>query len=729
MFILYASLVAFVSSGSRTLRVCVSHVDQLPSPDPLIELNQTVVDIYKMNSKFSDVKIELTNVIQPSSGSKSNQMVGFGKLLADKNCNAVIGPSSTDSNTMFISHYLRQKSIPLCSIAQLGADDSTRNLTTNLISVIPSVNMLLEKIYETSQTWDDFQVIMEPSYISLVSAMFVNKTQIVLSTKSGLITNMDESASILAASKSNIVLFLGSPANFEVYYDVVSKKLRNTIEWVLVSLEKIEIKSNWKNVHVAYQSPSTLSNRVTCLKSFISFFEKNGNAINTANNFNAVKINTFHKEFISEINGQFTMSGDLARSWKYANSASVSDEDLFKQVSIADLRQDRGSNLLELYPGAYLALLVICYLFVIVTLLIGVLLRRTRQKKRSGLLDITTLIGIIIGNLYVFAVNSAPTDASCPVSVWFLPIAVSIILSTMIVRSYRLYRIFGGARLQSQRLSDFNLFLIVIAMVFVNVVVLLIWTVADPLKPTINYQYLQMQCSSEYANVFSVILACYNALLLLVAGFLANSTRKIISEYTESTQLAWCVYNVTLWTLISIPIQFTVGLDPMIKQIFVCVIVLLGMNIFTILLFGPSLLKTKHEMTGLKTTMGTTTSVHKINSYTPPDGKIFSHMADICEPGAVNMYKRYLVIVSVEDKYIEIFDTIDNQMNFQGRMFKLDLLDKLKMEDLKNGGIDITMDQTHLYIVFNDEELNGKFKSTIRPFVQIKQNANMQARL
>ena len=738
MLVLLTNLLAFNSNGNQTLRVCVSFINNdAGSASDLLTYSQ---HLNGQPSNYSNVNINITSSYgKLSSGtSVSDFMVTLGKNLTDFNCDAIIGPdlgSDTDGDTVYLSHYPRQFNKPVCSVGQLGEDIPTRQLANNLISVVPSTNLLIQKLTEIIGNQQGYQIIVDPDSV-VYTTSFANASVTVLDmTKpaSSFKNDLQATFSNLAASPLNTVLFLGSPALFNTLYDTVAYKMKNTIQWVLVSMTPILLNPAWKNVYLAYQpETSSDSNQLLCLKSILSFYEYYASTISSIGNGLASLpiLNISGIPLTGILNASYSSIGDLESSWVYVslNGNGINPATLTMQ----DLRMQRGSTLLQVYPSSYISLLVFAYFFIVLTILIGVVLRRKMQRRRSGILDMTTIVGIILGNMYIFSAIPKPSDSTCPKSVWLLPISLSIILSTMIVRSYRLYRIFGGAKLHSQKLNDLNLFLFVVCMVLVNVIILGFWNIVDPLKPTVNYQYLEMQCYSTYNTYFTAVLIAYNGILLIVAGFLANSTRKIVSEYTESTQLAWCVYNVALWGLISLPIQFTSGIDPMLRTVFSCVIVLLGVNFFTALLFGPILVKTRNELNASRSTTSVST-FQKINAGTSTashlttntDTKLFTHMADICEPGAVNMYKRYLVIVSLEEKYIDLFDMMDSQVNFAGRTFRLDLLDKLKMEDMKNGGLDLVLDQTHLYVLFNGEELNTKFKQLIRPFVQMKQNANL----
>eukprot|EP00835_Amoeboradix_gromovi_P001966 NODE_101_length_20473_cov_0.516590.p3 type:complete len:739 gc:universal NODE_101_length_20473_cov_0.516590:14522-16738(+) len=738
MLVFLTSLLAFTSSGSKTLRVCVNYLEK-PNSQSLLELDTFVNQVYLKNLSFPDTKIAIIPFVQNSTGSVRNKMVLLGKLFTDTDCDAVIGsedPASSD--TVFISHYLRQSSKPICSLTSIDLDKTTRLLMNNLISVVPSSNLLTDKIASVIAQWGDFQIILDPYYVSLLSGLVPETiNQIVIDRSSINFKNEIHSAvSTIAASKSNLVLYLGTEDVFSAIYDEIlltSPSLMGTIEWVLLSMTPIELNSYWRNVYILYPLNSVDSGRLTCLKSYISFYEY-VEPILVNSNFNSVNISNINKVRFSD-SSKFNSIGDLERAWQLLNTEDIAT---ISEIEIRDLRLERGTTMFNTYKPQYIALLFFSFFFVIFTVVVSVVLLRKIRVKRSGILDMATLFGIVMGNLYVFASIPKPSDSNCQRSIWYLPIGLSIVLSTMITRSYRLYRIFGGAKLHSQKLNDSNLLLSVIGMVSVNVIILLVWTIADPMKPTINYQYLQLRCDSAYSGVFTGILVFYNGVLLIAAGLLANGTRKIVSEYTESTQLAWSVYNVALWSLISLPIQFSNGLDPLLRQMFNCVIVMIAINTFTVLLYGKTLIKTKNELNTSRpsSTASATSTFQKIgvanlaNQVTANnDSKLFIHLADVCEPGVVNMYRRYLLIMSIEEKYIDIFELMNGQVNFSGRTFKLDLLEKFKIEEMKNGGTHLTMDHIHLYILFNGEELNANFKQTIRPFVQMKQNANMQAKM
>ncbi|KAI9203071.1 periplasmic binding protein-like I [Polychytrium aggregatum] len=119
------------------------------------------------------------------------------------------------------------------------------------------------------------------------------------------------------------------------------------------------------------------------------------------------------------------------------------------------------------------------------------------------------------------------------------------VFANLLVKVYRIYRIFDNPRMKIVKLSNLTLMGMSFVLVAVNIAIITAWNVIDPLSPvrvtTSSYWYLDCQSSSPLNQMgFSYSLLAYNGLLLLASTYLAYKTRNVSAQYRESNWIAYC---------------------------------------------------------------------------------------------------------------------------------------------------------------------------------------------
>ena len=146
----------------------------------------------------------------------------------------------------------------------------------------------------------------------------------------------------------------------------------------------------------------------------------------------------------------------------------------------------------------------------------------------------------------------------CNINEWLNSIGMSLILSTLCVKLWRVYRIFSYFNTRSYLISDLSLTLFIVVVVTVNVVILVLWTTVDPLLATFEQQGIEydgedepvllvrVSCHCQYYNLWIAII--YSVLLLLLTSVvvLSSLNRRISRRnFRTAKSVNLMVYMIT----------------------------------------------------------------------------------------------------------------------------------------------------------------------------------------
>ncbi|KAJ3166439.1 Metabotropic GABA-B receptor subtype 3A [Geranomyces variabilis] len=175
-------------------------------------------------------------------------------------------------------------------------------------------------------------------------------------------------------------------------------------------------------------------------------------------------------------------------------------------------------------------------------------------------------IMMVLGS--VFLNVGAPTLSTCISYVWMMSLGITVVLSSLAVKLYRLYRIFDNRILLNRRFPEGQLLKQALVLMSITISLLAAWTIGSPPTPQIReYPSRGLYVTSCTVGVGSTVwsstviglLIGYNIIGSCVLAVLAFKTRNVWSQYNESRYIAVTVYN---FLLISIAlISVTIGLS------------------------------------------------------------------------------------------------------------------------------------------------------------------------
>eukprot|EP00455_Lapot_gusevi_P040994 TRINITY_DN4707_c0_g1_i4.p1 TRINITY_DN4707_c0_g1~~TRINITY_DN4707_c0_g1_i4.p1 ORF type:complete len:707 (-),score=199.13 TRINITY_DN4707_c0_g1_i4:156-2276(-) len=251
--------------------------------------------------------------------------------------------------------------------------------------------------------------------------------------------------------------------------------------------------------------------------------------------------------------------------------------------------------------GLRVAFLVIASLLIIVCFGFFAFFYKFREQKLLKAVSPTFLMLTVVGFIFALLLPifwNAVEDYDvhwCHIFTAFGGLSFSIIFGSLIAKTWRLYRIFWDTTLETMNLSDALLFKIISVFMAVEVVLVIIWRWAQPMSYRIHDvtdTYEVIVCvapahrdSSEWAVM--VIFFVIQLVLLISGSAMATKVRKVPSEFNETGSIVSTVYNVTIISIICVPLHFALQNFPLIDYIIINIGVFLVVGTSLILLFAP----------------------------------------------------------------------------------------------------------------------------------------------
>lgn len=218
---------------------------------------------------------------------------------------------------------------------------------------------------------------------------------------------------------------------------------------------------------------------------------------------------------------------------------------------------------------------VLCSLLIIasISLVIFFYLHRNDQevKRSSPLFNQLILLGLIIVCIGSILWSFDQTQAICIVKVWISVIGFGLVICSILVKTYRVNRIFHTLRVRQVGLTNLELIKYSIPFLLVEIILLLVYTFANGLpypfleigrSPNVFSYTICTTSDSTFQDVMIGLILGFNYVLVIVAAILAYQVRDVVKEYNESIFIAYLVYLYTVLGILVMAIYFTPGSSP-----------------------------------------------------------------------------------------------------------------------------------------------------------------------
>ncbi|KAI8817217.1 7 transmembrane sweet-taste receptor of 3 GCPR-domain-containing protein [Fimicolochytrium jonesii] len=238
----------------------------------------------------------------------------------------------------------------------------------------------------------------------------------------------------------------------------------------------------------------------------------------------------------------------------------------------------------------------------IVSASMGVLLIvfRNAPRIKSGGAYFSALItfGSAVGCLSIVTFAAEPSTPMCTTTVWLLGMSVSTVLSNLIIKNYRIYKIFFNRRAARVSEGNFKVFMQAAGLTSVTMLILIVWTIVS--APTAmlvsagSNNYYVCSSSSPGQGIFSGLLFGWNGILIVSGLAVAYLTRNISSVFSESKNIALGIYNILVMSLIAVGAGYLAGdaVNFNFKLVLVSICILVGSLAAPGLLFGKRIYET-----------------------------------------------------------------------------------------------------------------------------------------
>ncbi|XP_072030368.1 gamma-aminobutyric acid type B receptor subunit 1-like [Amphiura filiformis] len=266
------------------------------------------------------------------------------------------------------------------------------------------------------------------------------------------------------------------------------------------------------------------------------------------------------------------------------------------------------------------------YLFIIISVSAGVgifiaciflafnLKYRTQKtvKMSSPYLNNIIIIGsiliyasVIISGLDSNVISINTFAATCQIRAWLLSTGFVLGFGSMFSKTWRVYRVAALKTPKRRILTDKHLFIMVFVFFCIDVIVLTLWQIIDPIYVVTIDLYERMdphvtngrivpyieQCTSDYLVYWMAALYAYKGLLLLFGTFLAWETKKVtIPALNDSKLIGICVYNTVVLCIVGVSVSFLITNDTSALYIFTSSIIIFCATVTLVVLFVPKII-------------------------------------------------------------------------------------------------------------------------------------------
>jgi hypothetical protein len=207
--------------------------------------------------------------------------------------------------------------------------------------------------------------------------------------------------------------------------------------------------------------------------------------------------------------------------------------------------------------------------------------------------SILIMTGLIMIWLSLFLWLGEPSSLKCGFTRWFLYMGVTVVVSVLIAKGYRLFKIQNNNSLRGTKLSDKEIFFFVSVLCGLQLIILISGSFygfdlvlnINNFNNLIRYENCNSNSISEWISIG------YLSILVVAGSVIAFLTRNVHEKFNESKYTAFCMYSIFLNFCILIPIKLINFRDIdngfYIQNLLNIVIIYFGSNVIFTVLFFP----------------------------------------------------------------------------------------------------------------------------------------------
>jgi hypothetical protein len=190
---------------------------------------------------------------------------------------------------------------------------------------------------------------------------------------------------------------------------------------------------------------------------------------------------------------------------------------------------------------------------------------------------ILMLFGSALGFGSTFTWIGEPRPYICALRIWLPPIAFLLIVTPLIAKTWRLWKIFNLSDFKVTPVPLSTLIIMVTALVLVQIIICVFWISMGTVQPELvndlnDKTQAYVLCKANLANrISSYVTFGYIGLVLVVGCYLAYKIRKLPRDFNESKWIARTMYNIFLFAGLIIILGYALSRHYVVVLILICV--------------------------------------------------------------------------------------------------------------------------------------------------------------
>ena len=196
--------------------------------------------------------------------------------------------------------------------------------------------------------------------------------------------------------------------------------------------------------------------------------------------------------------------------------------------------------------------------------------------------------------------SSTGLDAACMSSPWLYVMGISLVNGALLAKIWALHQAYMQPDLKFVKVTQRGVFRPTLILVTLNAVVLLAWTLSNPLKwvrvETSSQDMFNRstetyaQCKSVNATAFTIVIGVLNVIAVLVATLGSLQARNIETEFSESRYVGIAAVAIVQAWCVGVPILIVVNDDPKGRFLVTTAIVFVTAQATLLLVYLPKVL-------------------------------------------------------------------------------------------------------------------------------------------
>ncbi|XP_047485840.1 gamma-aminobutyric acid type B receptor subunit 2-like [Penaeus chinensis] len=253
-----------------------------------------------------------------------------------------------------------------------------------------------------------------------------------------------------------------------------------------------------------------------------------------------------------------------------------------------------------------------------VFLAINIKYRNQRYIKMSSpYLNNMIIVGCILTytSVILLGLDSELTSETsfpyiCTARAWVLMAGFTLAFGSMFSKTWRVHSIFADIQLNKKVIKDYQLFMVVLVLLCVDVAIMTTWQIVDPfyretkhLTPYVRGDILVIPeneyCKSSKISVFIGCIYAYKGLLMVFGCFLAWETRLVsIPALNDSKYIGMSVYNVVIMCIIGAPISYILSDEQDASYLIISAFIIFCTTGTLCLVFVPKIIELRRNPQG-----------------------------------------------------------------------------------------------------------------------------------